>query len=181
MAEIELADQKRTGGEVVDLIRARDNGVEIADFKTGSPKNEHVTQLQLYARLLLNDPAINPTRLRVAKLTIIYVDNTVNVEVPNDAELAALATGLDERARRAKREGPETSPEARPSPEACSFCDVRQMCPMYWTPEGQSLGGLAAIDEGLVDAEVRLYEKVAPTTWRASVVWCGSIREATMS
>jgi len=174
-AEVEMRDAGGMWRGTADLIRVEEHGVEIIDFKTGVAKDEHALQLRLYARLFLEDRIVNPAHLPVTKLTLIYADREVELEVPSGAGMLALASEFDGRANQAQQKVTSMPPEARPSPEACGFCSVRHMCPSYWSPAGQALAGVSAKREGLVDAEVRLHERTAQTTWKASVAFCGGL------
>ncbi len=130
----------------------------------------------LYALLFLNDREKNPFHLSVKKLRVIYADQEVNVEIPSDADRVSLTTELNERAIRAQFAVSVVPPEARPDSEACTFCAVRQLCPEYWTPDGQALVGASTVQEGMIDAEVRLHEKYSNVGWRASVVTCAGLK-----
>jgi CRISPR/Cas system-associated exonuclease Cas4 (RecB family) len=178
-AEVELGDADGHWQGVSDLVVVVNGGVEIVDFKTGVPKDDHSTQVLLYSQLLRNDRQANPHRWPVRKLTIVYPDQDKIIELPSDSQLDKIEAQLAERAMRARRDIEASPPEARPSPEGCAFCSVRQLCPTYWTAAGQALAGAALIQEGLVDAEVRLHERYAPSSWRASVVSCGALKPST--
>jgi RecB family exonuclease len=174
-AEVDLRDAGGVWRGTADLIHVQEGGVEIVDFKTGVAKEEHELQLRLYARLFVEDRSANPTGLPVTRLTLIYRQGEVDVQVPVDAEMRALARDVDARAAVAQKEVSVMPPMARPSPEACGFCPVRQLCPEYWTPSGQALAGASTVRDGQVDAELRLHERTAHTTWKASTICCGSL------
>ncbi len=176
-AEVELGDSAGLWRGTADLIRADNHGVEIIDFKTGVAKEEHALQLRLYALLFLADRLVNPGDLPVTKLTLIYGDREIDVAVPSGTDRLALQSEVDARAMQAQQDVAMKPPEARPSPEACGFCAVRQLCPTYWSPAGQALAGMSATRDGLVDAEICLHERTAEATWRGSVATCGALAD----
>lgn len=176
-AEVELHDAAGRWKGMADLIRKSDAGLEIVDFKTGLPSDEHALQLLLYAVLLGADREANPKGLPVTELTVVYAGREESVEIPSKTELANLTAQLNERARNAQAEVSSPPPAARPSPEACSLCAVRQLCETYWTESVlQTVASVAGTRVGLVDAEVLFHEKYAESGWRASVVVCGGLK-----
>lgn len=131
-AEVMLvAEELRLHGRV-DLLNIVGEAVEIVDFKTGVVAPSHTDQLLLYALLWSSDEASNPKQLRVSGLTAAYRDHDVSIEAPNASELDNLSTGVRTKITTADSEANSDTPTARPAPDNCLSCTVRQLCETYW-------------------------------------------------
>lgn len=174
-AEVTMSDAAGFWKGIADLIVVNGEAVEIVDFKTGEPKPDHSDQLHLYGWLFLQDDDVNPRRLPVVGLRVVYREREEVVEVPSDAEWQNIAAALGERARVARLAVSAASPEARPSEDVCRFCGVRQLCSDYWTRDGHMRASGAGGTTETVDCEVELHEQTAASTWRATVVCGGGV------
>jgi hypothetical protein len=158
------------------------DSIEIVDFKTGSPKPDHVLQLRIYALLWAREKQRNPMGRLARKLTVIYGDGSVDVPASTmGAELNQLADELADRTLRARAAIQQRPPEARPSREACEWCDVRHMCPAYWT-----LAARATVSppEGPLphqfDVGVRIVQRQGAWSWNAHVEEVGALSDVSV-
>jgi hypothetical protein len=139
-AEVPLVNEELGWKGKADLLRVGTEiesagNEEILDFKTGLPKPDHALQLRIYALLWAREARRNPSGRRARKLTVLYVGSAVDVPAPiTDEELDSLAYELADRTAKARAGVERHPPTARPSREACEWCDVRQMCSAYWAP-----------------------------------------------
>lgn len=131
-AEVGLVAQGLRLRGRVDLLTVDGARVEIVDYKTGAESPSHEEQLRLYALLWDADEVSNPKHLKAAGLTAAYRDHDMRAEVPNSAELLELSAWVEAEIAVASREAGSRTPTARPSPETCASCGVRQLCPTYW-------------------------------------------------
>jgi hypothetical protein len=71
-------------------------------------------------------------------------------------------------ARKAVADNP---PEARPTPDNCRYCGVRQLCEDYWTEETQHAlaKALGASDSPFRDFELTISGRHGPSSWDARV------------
>lgn len=128
----------KVGGRI-DLIKRTPEGVEIVDYKTGSltndpldlvPKEEYQQQIKLYAALYHAVHGAWPIRMK-----LIGLDNSVySIEV-NSLECERLLESgerfLDEINNLISR-GTNSKDFAKPSIEACKYCQYRPACEKYW-------------------------------------------------
>jgi hypothetical protein len=150
----------------------------ITDFKTGAQKDDHVLQLRIYALLWARDRALNPSARRARRLTIVYPTETVSVPPPEtNAEMRDLEAQLVSRTALAREAIAKSPPDARPSKEACEWCDVRHLCETYWS--------LAAVDVGSAkpgqqsstcDVEVLVSSRRSPGSWLGRITAAPSQR-----
>lgn len=155
-----------------DLIRVTDGDCEIVDFKTGEPKEEHSTQLALYAWLWHRDRSINPQGRLATKLRVVYSNATLTLAAPGETEIDTIEAELLGRGLKARADAVNVPPDARPSRESCSLCDVRQLCQTYWQVETQkSLFGDTP-DESR-DIAVEVLSRQGEWSWRARVLASG--------
>ena len=183
-AEVPLVNDELGWYGKADLLRvsasaAADDDSEIVDFKTGLPKPDHALQLRIYALLWAREKRRNPTGRRVRKLTVLYGSGPAEVPAPaTDAELESVAHELAERTARVRAAIQQHPPVARPSREACEWCDVRQMCPAYWAPATR---GLIARSQDpprhQVDVSVQILQKQGAWSWIARVQEVGALSE----
>jgi hypothetical protein len=139
------------------------------DFKTGDHKEGHAFQIRVYALLWSRDREINPNGHRADKLTLVYDHCAMTVAAPSATELDSLAIEVTRRRELACRSLSERPPEARPSPETCRYCAVRQLCQEYWTAQrrGWELDGAK---NNFTDAEVKITGIHGPLSWDATIV-----------
>lgn len=111
---------------------------------------------------------------RVAdRLIISYPDGDVDVPPMSPDELAEFEAQLSERTATALQKTQATPPRARPGPDACRYCSVRQLCDEYWTWIGQETEATEASPFG--DLEITLSTQHGPRSWDASANSCRGI------
>lgn len=110
---------------ILDLIV----GEEIVDFKTGAPSEAHSGQMRFYALLWFLKYGEPPK-----KLTLIYsqTDTHVDVPVPGVRDLESARVQADTTVKSIKQTFETCAFEAKPEPEKCQWCAVRQLCDPYW-------------------------------------------------
>ncbi|MEC9363125.1 MAG: PD-(D/E)XK nuclease family protein [Pseudomonadota bacterium] len=164
--EVELRAKSIGWKGKADLLVLGADSCQITDFKTGIASEAHKLQVRVYAVLWRLDNDLNPTGRLADRLVLTYENRDVEVAAPVAEEIEALRHDL--LARRHASEGALAArpPEARPSPENCRYCCVRQLCDAYWT--GASL---AISDDGRFgDVELRISSQHGPTSWDAIVI-----------
>lgn len=161
-----------------DLLRLEGDGCEITDFKTGLQKEDHNLQLRAYAWLWYNDQVKNPTRRRATNLRLVYSAGAVPVAAPSVPELDELEDQLRTRGDTARAAITNPSPEARPSKDACSLCDVRQLCPEYWRTDVQT-ALYAGTPRDARDAEVEILNRQGEWSWRGRIISGGMFAAGT--
>jgi len=117
---------------VADLITISSQQCEIRDFKTGQPGEAHKFQLRAYALLWWLDTDLNPSKRVADSLVLSYDSGDVPVDVPGPDDLQAIERDLRTRTAEAVAALKGNPPEARPSPENCNYCGVRQLCDAFW-------------------------------------------------
>lgn len=167
--------------DLVHVSAATDSakGDEIVDFKTGLPKLDHALQLRVYALLWARDVRRNPAGSRARRLTVLYGAGPVDVAAPiSDEELLAVANELTERTARARAFVEQLPPVARPSRDACEWCDVRQMCPAYWAHSTRgAIARTTELGRHLMDAGVQIVQRQGTWSWVAVVHEVGALSE----
>lgn len=116
---------------VADLIRREASGTMIVDFKTGQPRDEHETQLALYALLWWRTTGDLPRATAVRHprgLRVFPVDAESLVEGER-----ALATRID-----ALRGAVQQTPAFAKRGAHCGSCPVRPFCEDYWAEGAQA-------------------------------------------
>jgi hypothetical protein len=174
-AEVPLVNDELGWYGKADLLRVSVDGEreedEILDFKTGLPKPDHELQLRIYALLWAKERMKNPAGRRVRKLTLVYGSGSVNVAAPmTDGELEELAEDLLSRTSQARAAVQKHPPVAKPSRDACEWCDVRHMCRAYWAPETRDLFEPSYASNRLFnDVGVRILARQGSWSWVAVV------------
>jgi hypothetical protein len=152
---------------------------EIVDLKTGIPKPDHALQLRIYALLWARDKRRNPAGRPAQRLTVLYDSGPVQVAAPTTSEeLDEVEQELAARTREARAAIQRHPPEARPSRDACEWCDVRHMCPAYWVPTTR--GSIAPSHEAprkQVDAALQILNKQGAWSWVARVEEVGALSD----
>jgi CRISPR/Cas system-associated exonuclease Cas4 (RecB family) len=136
-SELELRSQALHWVGVADYVSVSEDHCEIIDFKTGEPDEEHKLQIRIYDLLWANDRRFNPARVLADKLTLSYGSRSIDVPAPRESELDKLAQSLADRTEAVRGVMQTQPPEAKPSLEHCTFCDVRHLCSTYWNQETQ--------------------------------------------
>ena len=173
-SEVELQASEVGWRGVADLITIEADCIEIRDFKTGSPKESHALQIKIYAWLWANDVTQNPARRLAERLIVSYDTHDKEFPAPSADELVTLEGEVRERTDRARQAIASRPPEARPSPERCAYCGVRQLCDEYW-----ATGNDDSKDdrEGFLDLQLRLTAKHGPSSWDGVVTLAPTMRK----
>ena len=150
----------------IDILSIGPTDITIEDIKTGKAKDADREQLLTYAWLWWCDDKRNPNRRLPTHLRVRYLESSVEVPVLNESELIKFERELIDRTARAVATIDKELSEARPSSEICRFCEVRQLCDVYWDDVVTS--GRAGIGHhGDVDAE--LIRVLSRKTWQIEV------------
>jgi hypothetical protein len=154
----------------LDLLTIFDNLIEIRDFKTGIPKDDDRSQLQVYAFLWQQDKILNPTGSCVNRLVISYNNREEDVPTPDSKRLLSLKDELLRRTKLAIDSIKSRPIPAIPSKERCSHCGVRHLCNDYWTqkPQIESLLNLPN-NQAFLDIQLRLICRNGPSSWEAEI------------
>jgi hypothetical protein len=146
-----------------------DQVCEITDFKTGAPDEAHKFQLQVYALLWSLDDELNPAGRLVDRLVLAHVGGDVEVAAPTAKQLADFEKELIARRAAAQVSLSARPPEARPTPDNCRNCGVRQLCDKYWM--GGSQQGVTTDSSPVFgDVELKIVRQHGATSWDAVVV-----------
>ena len=167
--EIELRAEEIGWKGKADLLVLSSDVCEITDFKTGPPDEGHRFQLEVYALLWSRDGQLNPARRRADRLLVAYSEQEIEVAAPTQAELDELELELLSRRGAAHDALTHDPPEARPDPENCRYCAVRQMCGEYWTTETQRRMVQEGEERKFGDVEVTVTGRHGPSSWDARV------------
>ena len=192
-SEVSLFDADLDWVGKADLIRLARDECSIFDFKSGAEKEDHCKQMLTYALLWTRDQRVNPKRVRVTNLSVVYSDKTVTFDPPDSGRIDQLANELAQRSDAAKRAVSQTPPPAQPSREACEWCDVRQLCGVYWdpstrvainamdettnhrTPSGRGSWNTADAAFALADLELAIVARQGEWSWHARILQTGAL------
>jgi hypothetical protein len=163
--EIELRAERLGWKGKADLLALSDDFCEITDFKTGTREERHGLQMRVYALLWSRDHDLNPGRRLADRLVLGYTDGEVEVAAPTAEQLDDLEIELVNRRAAAERAVSQQPPEARPSPQHCFACDVRQLCDKYWLRETQRDLAIQASRRRFADIELTIEKRHGPTSW----------------
>ena len=167
--EIELRAEEIGWKGKADLLVLSSDACEITDFKTGASDEGHEFQIQVYALLWSRDGDLNPHRRRADRLLLAYGGEVVEVAAPTDSELDELEILLRARRDAAHNAVSHRPPEARPNPQNCRYCGVRQLCDEYWTAETQRQMLQEGEDRRFGDIEVTVTDRHGPLSWDTRV------------
>jgi CRISPR/Cas system-associated exonuclease Cas4 (RecB family) len=169
-SELELRSPALHWVGVADYVSVSEDHCEIIDFKTGEPDEEHKLQIRIYALLWANDQRLNPARVLADKLTLSYGSRSIDVPGPHESELEKLNQTLADRTETARNVMQAQPPQAKPSLQNCTFCDVRHLCSTYWTPETQrQLSEHLSPTTEYTDLQVRITSRQAVKSWKGVV------------
>ena len=120
----------------IDLVIYGNNGDTLIDFKSGSPKDHHRLQSDIYGAVW-----VAVTGRTVGRRQILYSEDSVIELKGMDQEAAAQTLDkVRQRIDRCLRDLSTAPPVARPQVDICRHCGVRQLCTVYWTsPETDEL------------------------------------------
>ena len=173
-SEIELHAREMGWKGKADLIVLTEDACEITDFKTGAPDEDHRFQIEVYALLWSRDSELNPSRKLASRLILGYTNGNVEVPGPTASELDALEHRLMVRHDAVRQKMSRPVPEARPGPDNCQFCGVRQLCHEYWTCDTQQRIAEKTADLRFGDVEVTITRRHGPSSWDARVEFSGT-------
>jgi CRISPR/Cas system-associated exonuclease Cas4 (RecB family) len=169
-SELELRSPALHWVGVADYVTVSEDHCEIIDFKTGEPDEEHKLQIRIYALLWANDQRFNPARVLADKLTLSYGSRSIDVPAPHESELENLNQTLADRTETARNVMRAQPPQAKPSVENCTFCDVRHLCRTYWTQETQrQLSEHLSPTAEYTDLQLRITSRQAVKSWKGIV------------
>jgi len=171
--EVELRSSDLGFAGRVDLLWLSDRACSIIDYKTGDPSPKHADQLRTYALLWHRDSDLNPDKTPVGSLTASYPHKDEPVAPPTTAELEVLAVRLVDRAEAATASLEERPPAARPGPDICRYCDVRQLCPEYWASQPPRPGAVPAGE--FMDLEGAVLGRNGARSWRVREARSGDV------
>lgn len=165
--EIELRVPRLGWKGRADLLTIAADSCEITDFKTGEPSGDHALQLRIYALLWSRDQALNPTAQMATQLVLAYPQGDAAVAAPTIEEAAALEAEIVTRGAAARTAIAVHPPAAKPDPQQCRFCGVRQLCEAYWQPEVQQrMANEIEIElRSFVDVEASIERRHGPKSW----------------
>lgn len=180
-AEIELRAPALHWRGVVDLlVLGLEGEVEIRDFKTGVPSDDHEFQVKTYGVLWSADLELNPSGALPTRLTISYPSGEISVPVPAAQEAEVIKAELLERAKAARELAKFRPPEARPGVDTCRRCDVRHLCSEYWQADTQRrLAREFNESRPFSDLQVRVLSRRGPVTWDVTVEQSGRFENDT--
>ncbi len=154
---------------IIDLLLVADDSCQIIDVKTGAPHEAHRFQLEVYALLWSRDVELNPSGRLATQLTLRYLGQDIDIDVPTVTRLDGLEREVVGRADLARAATAASPPEARPSTENCRFCSVRQLCGEYWDGLGRHIDAWSAVDTRYGDVECSTTGRHGPSSWDAVV------------
>jgi CRISPR/Cas system-associated exonuclease Cas4 (RecB family) len=154
---------------IVDLLQIAEGRCTLWEFKTGHPDTQHIEQLRAYALLWFEDKQRNPGRMPIQRLVLSYGTHCKELPPPDEKELNVLRDHLKDRIAHAMAtvQSDSNPPVARPSPENCKFCGVRQLCSDYWSSFALWSG---ADRQEWTDVEVRVRTARGPRSWDADLL-----------
>lgn len=172
--ELEVSSEKIQWRGRIDLMVLRNSELHIVDFKTGVPRSHHSEQLACYALLWASDRRLNPEGKHATQLTLAYRSHDVTIPVPTEKDLIELEANLAARTTAAIEAATSDPPSAKPSKDACAYCEVRHLCTPYWTVKVQEqLAASGQPSDTFVDAEVLVLSQHGATSWDCQIQAAG--------
>lgn len=184
-SEVELNARELEWYGKIDYMFLSDEKCEIADFKTGERKLEHIFQVKIYNMLWILDKTQNPHSIPVTKLTLSYKNGDLEIPPLADHEVGNFIDEVKRRTDAARSLILQPIPEAKPSVDNCTYCPVRQLCSAYWTQETQQFLNEQrsrlpfSQKRNNLDIEIELENSIAEHLWQAKTLTCGSIEPQT--
>lgn len=154
---------------VVDMLVLTESFCEIREFKTGVHQESHEAQLHIYALLWLRDKKRNPRGRPADRLTLVYSDKVKSVPVLDINDMKLLASNLEERRSHLCTIMNTIPPNATPSTEKCSICQVRQLCDEYWPWLSQHIETDVTTELSYQDFQVQLLSPRGDSCWLCKV------------
>ena len=134
----------------VDLLKIKDEGVEIIDFKTGKPRDVDKDQLYFY-QILWKDDKRNRDQKPALKLILEYPNDRKVIDPLTDEELKKLRMIYIEEERQIRSATSVHDFETVIS-DLCKNCFCRQLCADYWKKEKDT----NLPESGYIDIEVEV-------------------------
>lgn len=175
-AEVELRAPDISWHGYADILTLSATHCEIRDFKTGTPKDEHQFQLIIYALLWWRDRDLNPSARLANRLVVSYDDRDIEIEASGVDVLCSAEEELRKRTTAALATLKHKPPEARPSSQNCSYCNVRHLCEEYWEHHVESRRGDDTSEEQCTDLQIRLSARHGPSSWEVVVESSSSLK-----
>jgi CRISPR/Cas system-associated exonuclease Cas4 (RecB family) len=134
--EVELQLEEPPLTVKIDLVKYGDEGDTLIDFKSGSPKDRHRFQSDMYAAVW-----VTVTGRNVSRRQILYWDESVvDLEGMDRATASETLQAIRKRIDDCVRDLHSAPPPARPQVDNCRHCPVRHLCEVYWmAPETAEL------------------------------------------
>jgi hypothetical protein len=151
----------------IDVLRNGPNSVEIEDIKTGAPKEADHEQLYVYSWLWWRDSTRNPSARLPTRLSIRYIDSSVDLAVLDESDLRQFEASLLDRTAKAIADVSDGAGEARPEAAVCRYCGVRHLCDTYWA---ELISAESTAMSGFGDAEARLTGVLSQKTWQIEML-----------
>jgi hypothetical protein len=167
--EIDLRARQIGWKGKADLLVLSPCDCQIIDFKTGVPNDSHRFQIQVYALLWTRDAELNPDARRPERLVLAYAGGNLEIITPTNSELDALESDIVARREAAIEAVSLHPPEARPTPDNCRYCGVRQLCDEYWTADTQRRMSRELGELRFADIEVTITGRHGPSSWDAQI------------
>ena len=164
-AEVEIRAIEMGWRGFADLLTLSKTECEIRDFKTGVPKQEHVSQVRTYALLWALDRELNPAGRLADRLILSYDKGDTEVPAPDKGEIRQLEDELRRRTAEALTNLQADPPEARPSPQNCEHCPVRHLCEEYWHLHARQRPSTGSANSGFGDVQIGLTGQHGPSSW----------------
>ncbi len=164
--EITLYARNANWFGTIDILSIGSADIMIEDIKTGKAKDADHEQLRTYAWLWWRDNKRNPNGRLPTQLIIQYLDSCVEVSALNEPELVKFELDLLDRTARAVATIAEGACEARPDVDICRYCEVRQLCDVYWS---DVVSSVSEGDGRHGDVEAELVGVLSRKTWQIKV------------
>ena len=130
--------------------------------------NPRYIQIRIYALLWLRDAELNPAATPAAKLILSYPRGDEVLPGITQAQANELAAELKTRTDRVRESLHAEKLKANLSAEHCGKCQVRHLCPEYWTPMRQKAAPRANGKQMYFDdVELVITQRRGDTVWDA--------------
>ncbi len=163
--EVTLRDQGTMWTGRLDIVAVSGDGCTISDLKTASPVIEHQEQMRTYAMLWDGDAELNPMRIPVSALQLVYGSGVVQVAVPVETDLENFKAEMKTRTNAVRNDLSLTVIPARPLKENCRYCQVKLLCDRYWS----DVKAFGSNDGVLSNVVLTTEESRSDSTWFAKI------------
>lgn len=119
-------DDNSLRGAIDRVDKTADGGIEIIDYKTGSPKEEEKMNAEDKEQLLLYQIAAEETLgVKPKLLSFYYLENNSSVSfLGNTEEIGKLKNKITNTIEKIRA----SNFPAKPSPHTCKYCDFKNIC-----------------------------------------------------